>query len=142
MRHGGRSVRRAERRRGKGTVNSWAFLSRGGSTDRLGIGGRLRGSAAPSRSGLLARLRAVVVLGGSVRAKGWVGQIGRSVLDLPVTAECSVLAQWYEQAVQLAAVAGVEHLSMEVVIDRASPMPRHDLIASALPGCGVDKVRI
>ena len=63
------------------------------------------GLAAGPTTDRLSRLRALVLLSGVVRAKSWINDIDRSVLDLPVDAGKSVLAHWFEHAAQLAAVA-------------------------------------
>jgi mannose-1-phosphate guanylyltransferase len=97
-------------------------------------------SALPA--GRLSRLRALVLLSGVVRAKGWISGIDRSALDLPIDSNRSLLAQWVEQAVQLATVPGIQRLAMDVLVDRLSPMPRSDDLLATLPGSGLDELRV
>lgn len=73
--------------------------------------------------GVLANLRAVVLLGGSVRGNTFATAIGRSILNLPVEANRSVLSCWRESTAGLARFLGVRRLPMRVLIDRASPEP-------------------
>jgi mannose-1-phosphate guanylyltransferase len=93
-------------------------------------------------AGRLSRLRALVLLSGVVRAKGWISDIDRSALDLPIDSSRSLLAQWFEHAVQLATVPGVQRLAMEVLVDRSSPMPKSDGVLAGLPGSGLEALRV
>lgn len=72
---------------------------------------------------VLEHLRALVLLGGSVRGQTFAAAIGRSILNLPVEADRSVLSCWRESAVGLARFLGVRRLPMRVLIDRAAPEP-------------------
>ncbi|MCX5662428.1 MAG: hypothetical protein NTW19_22335 [Planctomycetota bacterium] len=72
----------------------------------------------------LGRLRAVILLGGSVRTGRLASSIGRSVLDLPVEEKKSVLDLWQAQAAHLASMLGLRGLPVRVFIDQASEMPR------------------
>jgi NDP-sugar pyrophosphorylase family protein len=65
----------------------------------------------------------LVLLSGAVRATPWRSEIGRSVLDLPIDRDATLLSQWVHQAAALAAMAGVEQLALQVLVDRSSPMP-------------------
>jgi hypothetical protein len=49
--------------------------------------------------------------------------IGRSLLDLPLDENSSVLNHWLEHATELAKVAGLEKLPVRVMVDRNSPEP-------------------
>jgi NDP-sugar pyrophosphorylase family protein len=95
-----------------------------------------------ARVGTLSGLRALVLLSGVVRAKGWVSDIGRSVLDLPVDSGRSLLAEWFGEAVRLAALPEVERLTVEVLVDRVSPLPTSNGFAAALPASGLDEFRV
>ena len=71
----------------------------------------------------LARLKALVLLGGSVRPTPLSTSIGRSLLDLPLDENGSVLNHWLNHAAELARIAGLEKLPVRVMVDRASPEP-------------------
>jgi hypothetical protein len=88
----------------------------------------LAARTAPSdhRSGppaALARLKALVLLGGSVRPTQLSAAIGRSVLDLPIAAGRRLLQHWQSHAGDLARSLGQERLSVRVMIDADAPMP-------------------
>lgn len=74
-------------------------------------------------AGPMSRLRALVLLSGVMRTTGWISDIDRSALDLPIDSRRSLLAHWFEHAARLAAVAGVQRFAMEVRVGRSSPMP-------------------
>src|SRR5436190_5509747 len=78
--------------------------------------------AAPSAE-RLSRLRALVLLSGSVRAKAWSSALGRSVLDLPLERGRSLVAHWVEQAAGLAGLTGAGRLDMQVLVDRFNIAP-------------------
>lgn len=82
------------------------------------------GELLPAARERLRRLRAVVLLGGSVRAGRLSAGIGRSALDLPVEKNRCVLDLWQTQAARLAAALGLRGLPVRVFIDQASEMPR------------------
>ncbi len=67
---------------------------------------------------ILSKLRAVVLLGGTVRPTGLSAAIGRSVLELPITSGRSLLDLWCDQASELARLAG-RKLIVRVLIDKA-----------------------
>ena len=75
---------------------------------------------------LLERLKAVVLLGGSVRPSKLTAAIRRSVLDLPLEDGQSMLTHWREQARDLRQVIGgaVENLHVRVMVDRLAPHPK------------------
>jgi N-acetylglucosaminyldiphosphoundecaprenol N-acetyl-beta-D-mannosaminyltransferase len=71
----------------------------------------------------LARLKALVLLGGSVRPTPLSTSIGRSLLDLPLDENGSVLNHWLNHAAELARLAGLDKLPVRVMVDRNSPEP-------------------
>jgi hypothetical protein len=71
---------------------------------------------------LLERVRGVVLLSGSIRAKGLAGKIGRSVLDLPIDPDRTIAREWQDQVHDLACGIGAE-LPLRVLIDQVSPRP-------------------
>jgi N-acetylglucosaminyldiphosphoundecaprenol N-acetyl-beta-D-mannosaminyltransferase len=104
--HGGIRPRMANRRpSGDGVVGTDAPLS----------------SASHPRN--LARLRAVVLLGGSVRATPLSESINRSLLDLPLDANGSIFNHWLAHAADLARHAGLERLPVRVMVNRNTPEP-------------------
>lgn len=82
----------------------------------------VRADAAPSSSSLR-RLRALVLLGGSVRATEFSQAIGRSVLDLPLDERGSVLNNWLAHADELAKYAGLASLLTRVTVNRGAFEP-------------------
>jgi hypothetical protein len=80
------------------------------------------GSAA-SHARSLHRLRAMVLLGGSVRPTPLAASIGRSVLDLPVDDTGSIFNHWLTHAHELARHAGLEQLPVRVMVNQTSPLP-------------------
>jgi hypothetical protein len=71
----------------------------------------------------LARLKGLVLLGGSVRSTPLSSSIGRSLLDLPLDTDGSVLNHWLNHASELAKAVGLEKLPVRVMVDRISPEP-------------------
>ena len=69
------------------------------------------------------RLRALVLLSGSVRPTPLSAAIGRSVLDLPIDAERSVMDYWHQQVTVLVEQLQLEHLPVRVMINRRSDPP-------------------
>lgn len=78
-------------------------------------------SACASRS--LHRLRAMVLLGGSVRATPLATSVARSVLDLPLDDSGSILNHWLQHAADLARHAGLPNLPVRVMVNRDAPDP-------------------
>lgn len=76
---------------------------------------------AHSRS--LHRLRAMVLLGGSVRLTQLSTRIDRSVLDLPVDDTGSIFNHWLAHATDLARHAGLEQLPVRMMVNQTSPLP-------------------
>jgi len=72
---------------------------------------------------ILPRIRAIVLLGGSVRPTHLSAAIGRSILELPITAGRSLLDLWCDQASQLARLAN-RQLLVRVLIDKAVLPPK------------------
>jgi N-acetylglucosaminyldiphosphoundecaprenol N-acetyl-beta-D-mannosaminyltransferase len=92
--------------------------------DRLALRARRMTTAPLHGDGAsLARLKAVVLLGGAVRATPLSSSIGRSLLDLPLDETGSVLNHWLNHASELAKAVGLEKLPVRVMVDRNSPEP-------------------
>lgn len=89
------------------------------SPDDTGIAMPLPGIA-PER---LARLRALILLGGSVRPSPLCTATGRSILDLPLDDGGSLLNYWLSQAVEVTRSAGLERLPVRVLVNQASLEP-------------------
>lgn len=86
----------------------------------------------PSRAGRMphpalerscARLRAVVILAGTVRAGVLRQAVDRSLLDLPITAADTVVSLWHSQVESLAEALGVDQLPIRYVLAQASLPP-------------------
>lgn len=84
---------------------------------------RLAGEGPPVDGRSTMRIRAFILLAGSVRKTGLLAAIGRSVLDLPLTAEKSLGRHWLEKAGALAESLEQESLDFRVVVDGASSLP-------------------
>lgn len=69
------------------------------------------------------KLRAVVLLGGAVRSTALAGSIGRSVFDLPVDREDSILGLWHKHAMHVLEVLKLDQIALRVMIDRDSIPP-------------------
>jgi N-acetylglucosaminyldiphosphoundecaprenol N-acetyl-beta-D-mannosaminyltransferase len=80
-------------------------------------------SATLDRLGALTRLRAMILLGGSVRSSPLSAACGRSVLDLPLDADGSVFNHWLLHATELARYIGLEKLPVRVMVNRNTPEP-------------------
>lgn len=70
----------------------------------------------------LSKLRAVVVLAGSVRANQLRKATGRCALEMPVGNNRSVLDCWREQLVTMAERLGIGNLMVRVMVDQGSAM--------------------
>lgn len=90
----------------------------------------------------LSRLRALVLLSGSVRAKGWSSAVGRSVLELPLESGRSLLAHWADHAENLARLAGGAPLEMRVLVDRVNPAPESSRPGAESPAGGFVRLRV
>lgn len=78
------------------------------------------------------QLQAIILLGGNVRASRFGEAIGRSILDLPVEKEKTLLGLWQGQVKQLVIHLGLERLPMRLMLDREAMEP-----AAAVPVDGV-----
>ncbi len=93
------------------------------------------GPTLPERA--LKNLRALVLLGGQVRPSSLSSATGRSVLDLPLDDNGSVLNHWLMHASDIARSAGLENLPVRILVDRHSPEP-----AGAVTRYGLGTVRV
>ena len=82
--------------------------------------GRLAGRSSDQ---IFQRLRAMILLGGSVRPSPLSAATGRSVLDLPLDADESILNFWLAQAGEVAKLAGLERLPVRVLVNHAAREP-------------------
>jgi N-acetylglucosaminyldiphosphoundecaprenol N-acetyl-beta-D-mannosaminyltransferase len=80
--------------------------------------------AQPPDLSRLSRLKALVLLGGSVRPSPLVTATGRSILDLPLNADGTLLNSWLAQAEEVSRMAGLERLPVRVLVNQASSEPR------------------
>ena len=71
----------------------------------------------------LSRLRALVLLGGSVRPTALGLTTGRSVLDLPLDENGSVFNGWLDHAAELCRSLGLAELPVRVMVNQRSPEP-------------------
>lgn len=78
----------------------------------------------PAQVALMSRMRAVVVLAGSMRPTRLRRAAGRFVMDLPVDGERTVLDCWHDQVTALAEYFDLERLPVRVMIDHATPAAR------------------
>jgi exopolysaccharide biosynthesis WecB/TagA/CpsF family protein len=72
---------------------------------------------------ILQQVKAVVLLGGSVRPSRLTAAIERSILDLPLEDGRSILSHWQEQVGELRRMVGVGSLPIRVVVDQSSIEP-------------------
>lgn len=82
-----------------------------------------------ARRSPLRKLRAVVLLGGAVRATALRNAIGRSVVDLPIERGRTLLGRWREQCIELAETLGIRGLPVRLILDRATPGPSQGWVA-------------
>ncbi len=75
------------------------------------------------RAGPLGRLRAVVLLGGSIRPSRLSTVIGRSLLDLPLEDGRSMLWHWRDHAMELRRFIGLDQLPVRCLVDGRSVQP-------------------
>ncbi|HXE53842.1 MAG TPA: WecB/TagA/CpsF family glycosyltransferase, partial [Tepidisphaeraceae bacterium] len=71
----------------------------------------------------LSRLRALVLLGGSVRASQLSACIQRSILDLPLDSSGTILNHWLGQAQDVARWASLDRLPVRVMVNQYAPEP-------------------
>lgn len=74
-------------------------------------------------AGSLRKLKAVVLLGGAVRPMAIATETGRSILDLPLEANKTILQQWIEQTEALARLAELPGLPIRAMVNGRSPDP-------------------
>ena len=79
------------------------------------------GMMPPPNKRPLQNLRAVVLLGGTVRPTALRSSIGRSVMDLPVRNGETLLDRWRGECLQMVVAMGLRSLAVRLVVDRASP---------------------
>lgn len=70
------------------------------------------------------RIDRLVLLAGAVRPSDLSRGTGRGALDLPITPTRTLLGEWCEQAGRVAALAGIDTLQVDVVLDPSSEAPR------------------
>ncbi|MEX0654169.1 MAG: hypothetical protein WD534_03690 [Phycisphaeraceae bacterium] len=75
------------------------------------------------RAATLGRVRAVVLLGGTVRVSELGRGIGRSMLDLPARTGQTLLEAWCEQVAAFGRLAGIERCPLRVRISHDTPAP-------------------
>jgi len=68
-------------------------------------------------------LQAVILLAGKVRPSPLSARIGRSILDLPLDAERTLLDLWCQEVSDLSRALGSGPLTMRVVVDQSGHMP-------------------
>jgi hypothetical protein len=91
--------------------------------DQTGLAPAMKSLRRSSAVDVSPSLRALVLLGGSVRPSHLSRSIGRSLLDLPVEPGLSVLQLWEHEADRLAKLSGSADMPMRVVLDRAALEP-------------------
>ena len=79
----------------------------------------------------LHRLRALILLAGSVRPGRLATSIGRPLFMLPQEADCTILDAWRREAAKLGGYLGIGALNVRVMIDRATPSPKEQPAAGA-----------
>ncbi len=82
-----------------------------------------RGTRDISSGGGLSRLRSIVMLGGQLRPSPLQLAVNRSVLDLPVLEDRTLLNHWLADAAELATFAKLEQLPIRVLVSRAIDEP-------------------
>lgn len=100
--------------------------------DQSGLAASMTGLRHPSAVDTAPALRAVVLLGGSVRRSNLSHSIGRSLLDLPVEPGLSVLQLWEREAGVLGQAAGIPSLQVRIVLDKKAPEPTKNGAAGEL----------
>ena len=71
----------------------------------------------------LRRLKAVILLGGKVRQTSLGSALDRSVLDLPLSTEQSILTHWVRSCEAMARRVGIENLAVRVMVDQKAHEP-------------------
>jgi N-acetylglucosaminyldiphosphoundecaprenol N-acetyl-beta-D-mannosaminyltransferase len=93
------------------------------------VAANLRGSRDLSDGGGLSRLRSIVLLAGQLRPSPLQLAVNRSILDLPVLEDRTLINHWVADSMELAAYAKLERLSVKLLVSRqidepTSVMPR------------------
>lgn len=71
----------------------------------------------------LKRLKAIILLGGKVRQSSFGAKLNRSVLDLPLDDNGTILNHWITQSNELARRFGLEGLTIRVMVDQKALEP-------------------
>lgn len=71
----------------------------------------------------LDRLRALILLGGTVRPTALSSNIGRAVLDLPITQDQTLLQLWLDHARLLSQQLNTDPLPVRILVNRGTPDP-------------------
>jgi hypothetical protein len=87
----------------------------------------------PHEARLLRRVRALVLLGGSLRPSLLSAATGRAVLDLPLSADKTLLEEWRDQIAVLRRQCRMDDLAVQLQLDQHSLAPR----GPTANGCGV-----
>jgi NDP-sugar pyrophosphorylase family protein len=72
---------------------------------------------------MLRRIRAVVLLSGSVRVGQVATRVGRSLLEMPIQQGRTIIEEWADQAAGLAGALESDSLAVRVLVDHQSRMP-------------------
>lgn len=72
----------------------------------------------------LRRLKSVILLGGKVRQTSLGAALDRSVLDLPLDGEGTILNHWVSQCDALARRVGLDNLAVRVMVDQKAYEPK------------------
>jgi N-acetylglucosaminyldiphosphoundecaprenol N-acetyl-beta-D-mannosaminyltransferase len=86
-------------------------------------GAAVVGAAAIPDVTMLRRLRALVLLGGSVRPTPLASATGRNPLDLPLGENGTILQHWLHHAADVVGLAELANLPVRILVDRHSPEP-------------------
>ncbi len=80
-------------------------------------------SSTTSYSGSLARLKGLILLGGTMRPTPLIGLTGRSILDLPVDGRETILNHWLQHAADVARHFKLDQLPVRIMVNGTSPEP-------------------
>jgi N-acetylglucosaminyldiphosphoundecaprenol N-acetyl-beta-D-mannosaminyltransferase len=90
---------------------------------RAGAASSVRGTRNIATADALSQLKAVVLLGGQLRPSPLMQAVDRSVLDLPVSEEKTLLNHWLGDAAELAKFAHVDGVPVRVLVSRTQDEP-------------------
>jgi UDP-N-acetylglucosamine transferase subunit ALG13 len=82
-----------------------------------------RGARQHSAAHIKAHISAMLLLAGRLRPLDLGKSARRSILDLPIDSDHTLLSYWCDQALDLAHAWGVGNLPLRVLLDQDSPMP-------------------